>query len=267
MSSEDNTNALILQQRDEVPAGLLLDVLAAGGVTAQTVRLDRGEALPDPGSVALAVSLGSGPSATEPVAQELAWLREARDAGTPILGLGFGAEALTLALGGGVEQPSRPRRGLVHLSTSVPELVPAGPWLAWSDHRVVLAPGAELLAHDEHGPQAFRADGHLGIHVHPHLTPEIVGAWVADHRDGDLDTQALLEGISRERSAITANAYRLLSSFVAAVSRARTPAPSLRRPLRDGQRRSQSARALRVRPRTLAPRREQRAPRPTGEAR
>ena len=75
------------------------------------------------GSVRLAdysfvVSLGSQHSAVadEPawVPEEISALRAAVDAGVPVLGLCFGAQALSVALGGGVDRLVRARDRLVH---------------------------------------------------------------------------------------------------------------------------------------------------------
>jgi len=185
--------AVILQHQDDAPAGLLVDVLNASGLRWQTVRLDRGESLPDPDSVALAVTLGSEHSAhdmrQEWIAPEIDWLRQADDAGTVIFGVCFGAQALALALGGAVERACRPERGWVQISTALPALVAPGPWLAWHDDAILLPPGAELLAHNGSGPQAFRAGPHLGVQFHPEVTPEIVAGWVLSERTGRLDTQ------------------------------------------------------------------------------
>src|ERR1700722_3685155 len=105
---------VILQHQDNAPPGLLLDVLIARGLPRRTVRMDRGERLPDPSSIALAVVLGSDESADVTrngrLAGEIEWLRRADQAGTTVLGLGFGAQALALALGGTVEPATRPAR-------------------------------------------------------------------------------------------------------------------------------------------------------------
>ena len=98
-------SAVVLQHRDDAPGGLLIDVLAASGLRSTIVRVDRGEPLPDPGSFTLAVTLGRDGSADEPagaLSTELDWLRQADRAGTAMLGVGFGAQALAVALGGGV---------------------------------------------------------------------------------------------------------------------------------------------------------------------
>src|ERR1700757_2074070 len=52
----------ILQLRDDVPAGQLIDVLDDRGLRARTVRVDRDERLPDPRSLATAIVLGTANS-------------------------------------------------------------------------------------------------------------------------------------------------------------------------------------------------------------
>jgi GMP synthase-like glutamine amidotransferase len=214
-------NAVILQHQDDAPAGLLLDALAAAGVDWRTVHLDRGELPPEPESLELAVSLGSDASADDAgrdwIAGELEWLRAADGAGTTILGLCFGAQSLALALGGGVARARLPERGWVWISTDQPDFVGSGPWLTWHDDVIELPPGAELLAHNHSGPQAFRAGRHLGLQFHPEATPEIVAGWVLASRAGELDDQAILDRAAPEWRRASAGARRLFATFLSSV--------------------------------------------------
>jgi GMP synthase (glutamine-hydrolysing) len=224
--------AAILQLRDDVPAGLLLDVLAHHGLRAGTIRVDRDEAPPDPRSLPLAIVLGTANSvvynrASRWLDTELEWIRQADRAGTPVLALGSGAHALATALGGGVEPVHQPRRGWIRVETRVPDVIVRGPWLAWNEGQIELPPGAELLAHDRVGPQAFSVRGHLGVQFHPEVKPETVASWVGFRRgeavDGQpLDGQAVLEATSREQLASMAASARLLSAFIDSAQR-RTP--------------------------------------------
>jgi GMP synthase (glutamine-hydrolysing) len=221
--------AAILQLRDDVPAGLLMDVLDHHGLRAGTVRVDRDEPLPDPRSLATAIVLGTANSvvynrASRWLHTELEWIRQADRAGTPVLGLGSGAHALATALGGGVEPAQHPRRGWIRVETAVPDVIVRGPWLAWNEGLIELPPGAELLAHDRVGPQAFSIRGHLGAQFHPEVRPETVAGWVGFRRgeavDGrPLDGQAVLEATSREQLAAMAASARLLSAFIDSAQR------------------------------------------------
>ena len=63
------------------------------------------------------------------------------------------------------------------VGTRSPRLVPDGPWLAWHDDEVLAPPGADVLAANESGVQAYRAGHHTGIQFHPEVTPQIVAGW------------------------------------------------------------------------------------------
>lgn len=218
--------AAILQLRDDAPGGLMLDALAARGFTPATVRVDRDEPLPDPASLKLAVLLGTANSVVYNRASrwqqiELEWLAAADRAGTPVLGLGSGAHALAIALGGAVEPAPRPRRGWIRVETSARDLIARGPWLAWNEGVIRLPERATLLAHDHVGPQAFQAGRHLGVQFHPEVKPETVAGWVGFRRGDPLDGQAVLEATARERVAATAASSRLFSAFIDSVARRR----------------------------------------------
>ncbi len=214
--------ALILQHEDVAPAGLALDALAACGVPCQLVRPDRDEPLPDPAAVLFALSLGAEAAADDElgwIATELAWLRAADRADTPILGICFGAQMLAVALGGGVSRARRPERGWVHVSTDEPELIAAGPWLTWHDDEIELPGEAQLLAHNESGVQAFRLRRHIGVQFHPEATPEIVAGWGQDNGERAIDHETLMDTAARELSR--AVAATLFGGFIAGATRPR----------------------------------------------
>jgi GMP synthase (glutamine-hydrolysing) len=214
---------VILQHQDNAPPGLLLDVLIARSLPRRTVRMDRAERLPDPRSIALAVVLGSDESADETrnewIGAEIEWLRRADQAGTTVLGLGFGAQALALALGGGVAPAGRPARGWRRVSTTEPQTIAPGPWFAWHDDSIRIPPGAQLLAHNDGGPQAYRAGNHLGIQFHPEVTSELIAERVYGQYSHALDTQGLLEATSREYKGAAVAAHHLFSTFADSVDR------------------------------------------------
>ena len=211
------SSAVVLQHRYDAPGGLLLDALAAAGFRSRTVRIDRGEPLPDPGSFTLAATLGCDDPVDGPTSStetELDWLRQADRAGTAVLGVGSGAQTLALALGGGVERAPRARHGWVWISSSIPGWISPGPWLAWQEHVIKLPPKARLLAHSPLGPQAYSVSGHLGVQFHPEVTPKILADWVTAGRAASLDTQGVLEVTSREYATASAGAHRLLSTYI-----------------------------------------------------
>ena len=164
------------------------------------------------------MTLGCDGAADEPAAAwietELDWLRHADRARTAVLGGGFGAQILAIALGGGVERAPRPRHGWVWISSATPGWISSGPWLAWQEDVITLPAKAHLLAHDSLGPQAYVANRHLGVQFHPEVTPKILCDWVTAGHASSLDTQGVLEVTSREYATASAAAHRLLSTYV-----------------------------------------------------
>jgi len=217
-SEVPGSSAVVLQHRSDAPGGLLDDVLTAAGFRTVAVRVDRGERLPDPGSFTLAVALGCDRADDERTADwagtEIDWLRQADRAGTAVLGVGSGANALALALGGGVQRAHRARHGWVWISSSIPGWISTGPWLAWQEHVISLPPRARLLAHDPLGPQAYSVNRHLGVQFHPEVTPKILCDWITAGNARSLDSQGVLEVTSREYATASAAAHRLLSTYI-----------------------------------------------------
>lgn len=210
--------AAVLQRRADAPVGLLHDALTGHGLRVSTVRADLGEPLPDPASVRVAVALGSDGATGElartwPQAQ-LDWLRDADRAGTAVLGIGSGAHALAVALGGGSQPAARSQHGWIQVSSSVPRWIAPGPWLAWREDVVRPPRNARVLALSALGPEAFTANGHLGVQFHPEVTPEIVRDWVSRPGDRVFDSQGILEATWRDHAAAETATRRLASGFL-----------------------------------------------------
>jgi GMP synthase (glutamine-hydrolysing) len=216
-SEAAGASVVVLQHREDSPGGLLLDALTAAGFRSRTVRVDRGEPLPDPASFTLAATLGCDDAVDQAdgsTQTERDWLRQADRSGTAVLGVGSGAQTLASALGGGVERAPRGRHGWMWISSSIPGWISPGPWLAWQEHVITLPPKAQLLAHNALGPQAYSIRGHLGLQFHPEVTPKILCGWVTAGRAASLDTQGVLEVTSREYATASAGAHRLLSTYI-----------------------------------------------------
>jgi GMP synthase-like glutamine amidotransferase len=212
---------LLVQHRDHAPGDVLLGVLLDRRFEPVVVEVDRGEPLPDPTSLALAVVLGGDqlrlPGSGTWAGAELDWLRHTIAARVPVLALGTGAQLLATALGGNVERLAQPRRGWVAVNTADPQLIPPGPWLAWDEGAIELPPRAELLAHDRVGPQAFRLDAHLGVQFHPEITQATVCEWVR-RSDRVLDVQGVMEATSRDITSASEAARRLFAGFADSVA-------------------------------------------------
>ncbi|MGW3117603.1 type 1 glutamine amidotransferase [Streptomyces sp. NPDC001107] len=150
---------------------------------------------------------------------ELALLRKAHHLGIPVLGVCFGAQALTTALGGSVEPSPRPEIGWTEIDTYDPSLVGRGPWMQWHYDRCVLPPGAEELARNEVGVQAFRVGRSLGVQFHPEITMWMLRGWLANGGEEQalrhgVDPGELLARSGDLEPTARANARNLVDAFL-----------------------------------------------------
>jgi len=185
-----------------------------------------------PADFSFVVSLGSQHSAAadDPawVPEEIAALREAVDAGVPVLGLCFGGQALSLALGGGVDALARPEIGWFAVET-VDDAVPAGPWLMMHTEQMRVPPGGVELARSPAGPAAFSHGPHLGVQFHPEVDVERVEVWA--RTDPGLAAVGLTPGELVAQSAQHApaareQAFRLFDQWLAGALNGRVAASS-----------------------------------------
>jgi GMP synthase-like glutamine amidotransferase len=144
-----------------------------------------GEVAPDELSdYGFVVSLGSEHSAASVeldwVATEIKALRAAVNADVPVLGLCFGGQALSLALGGGVDALERPEIGWFSIDTDDVDAIPGGPWLMWHVEQLRVPPGGRVLARSAAGPAAVSVGRHLALQFHPEVDAEVIAGW-AEH--------------------------------------------------------------------------------------
>jgi GMP synthase-like glutamine amidotransferase len=182
--------ALIVQHEHDGPGGLMAEHLVARGYEVEVLRvMQQGSThseveYPDPTDYDVIVPLGSvhGVYDTDVIGswvhRELDMLRTAHEAGVPMFGICFGAQALTTALGGSVEKAPAFEIGWYHYDTDTAD-IPAGPWFTWHGDRCLLPPGVTELARTELCTQAFRAGSTVGVQFHPEVTRDLVEAWVS----------------------------------------------------------------------------------------
>jgi len=215
---------LVLQHGVLGPPGLLGEWLAARRIPYVVHEAWAGR-LPDPAGFRFVVSLGSEQSvaSSEPawIPAELDAVRAAVASEVPVLGLCFGGQALSAALGGGVERLPRCEIGWIAVEPDAGAgadagRVPPGPWLHWHDDLLLVPPGARLLARSPAGPAAFGHGPHLGVQFHPEATPEIVDGWArADERLGDrgVTREELAEQAARHAAAARDAAFGLFDDW------------------------------------------------------
>jgi GMP synthase-like glutamine amidotransferase len=155
------------------------------------------------------------------IADELAWLRRADEAGVPVLGICFGGQALAAALGGRVEPAARKEIGWSVIDSVDEDLIPPGPWLEFHQDQFFPPPQARVLARSEVGVQAFSLGRHLGVQFHPEPDGAVLAKWLdaggreeAEREGTDPDrflaeTYAQEDAARRRADALVAAALRI----------------------------------------------------------
>ncbi len=175
--------------------------------------VDRG-ALPDRGEVAgegprvdLLLLLGSHRSAHDPryvrdVMAESDWVRGSLAAGTPVMGICFGAQLMARALGGHSYRMAEPEVGWVRVDSVDHVLCPIGPWGQFHHDTFVPPQNAEVLGSTWHGPQCFIEETHgaraIAWQFHPEVVPEVYAQWVAEAKTTVRAAEADADELVRE---------------------------------------------------------------------
>ena len=194
---------LILQHGEDGPPARLGDWL--GDRRLPFVISDaRLEVPPDPAGHSFVVSLGSEQSANDTkaawVPREIETLRQAVAGDVPVLGICFGGQALSLALGGGCDVLGRAEIGWMAIHSD-DEAVAEGPWLQYHFEQLRVPPGASELARSPAGPAAFRLGRHVGVQFHPEVDARLVDRWART------DPKLAQTGVTPQELAAQSAAY------------------------------------------------------------
>jgi GMP synthase-like glutamine amidotransferase len=197
---------LFLEHEPESPAGFLAGWAQRRGHSLETLDVPGLRAWPDPSRSDVVVSLGSDCSAhasTDPwIGREIAFLRDAHRAGVPILGICFGAQALSVALGGTVRRADLVEIGWSPADSSEPELLPRGPWFGWHEDVFSVPPGAREIARSDAGPLAFVSGPSIGLQFHPEVDSSVIRGWISGARDRiaelSIDEETLLGDVGAD---------------------------------------------------------------------
>jgi GMP synthase-like glutamine amidotransferase len=217
--------ALVVQHEHDGPAGLAGEHLRARGyevvdhLVMHAGSTESHEPFPDPTAFDVVVPLGSVHGVYEHdvigtwIDREIEMLRAAHDAGVPVFGICFGAQAMCAALGGQVERAPGYEVGWYSYDSDLPDVLADGPWFTWHGDRCLLPDGPTELARNPLCTQAYRIGRTVGVQFHPEATEELVGRWVAKCPPGyfashGTTAEAVLDGFvahggTARRQAIT----------------------------------------------------------------
>ena len=112
------------------------------------------------------------PHAAAAIAAEVELVRRRVDQDRPLLGICFGGQLLSHALGGSVTRQAAAHIAWETPETDVEEL--RAPWVLLHNDAFTVPPGAELLAAADHAPIAFRHGRAWGVQFHPEVDADIL---------------------------------------------------------------------------------------------
>ena len=213
---------VIIRHHDIDSAGFIGAALEARGAELSVRLFPDDGPLPAlaPGDVDHVVVLGCVSSVNDPdawIAEELAWLGRVVEAGLPVLGICFGAQALCVVAGGRVQAMGRQEIGWKMIDPVDHELIPPGPWMEFHGDRCLPPPAAAILARNETGVQAFSLGPHLAVQFHPEVDGPQLKLWLDAGGDREaeqagLDPGQLLADTVREEPAARERADRLVAA-------------------------------------------------------
>jgi GMP synthase-like glutamine amidotransferase len=211
---------IVVRHHDIDSAGFIADAFEACGAELSVHLFPDDGPLPALDGADHIVVLGAVSSVNDPapwIAEELDWLRRADQAGVPVLGICFGAQALCAALGGRVEAMESREIGWEMVETADPGLIPAGPWLEFHNDRCLPPSTAAVLARNDAAVQAFRIGRHLAVQFHPEVDGPQLKRWLDAHTDSDaaslrIDPDQFLADTIREEPAARERADRLVAT-------------------------------------------------------
>lgn len=194
----DTKRALVIAHEADGPGGQVAVRLRERGfdidthvVTPDHEQPNRANPFPDFADYDLIAIMGSIRSLTEKEAidtwvfDELDRIREAHDRGQPMLGICFGGQLLSEALGGSVERSPITEIGWHEVRATAGQANPAGPgpWMQWHHDRFTPPPEATVLAENDAATQMFVMNRTVGTQFHPEVDREHIVNWLATADD------------------------------------------------------------------------------------
>jgi GMP synthase-like glutamine amidotransferase len=155
---------------------------------------------------------------------EVEWVGDAIARDIPVLGICFGGQLISRALGGTVSRSPKAEIGWTAIHTDDPSLVSAGPWFHFHYDRWTVPEGATEIARNAVASQAFTVGRSLAVQFHPELTGDTLEGWLREGgqeqvvADGQ-DPAAMLAHTRAEERAATGRTVALVDAFLERVAK------------------------------------------------
>jgi GMP synthase-like glutamine amidotransferase len=217
---------LVVGNGRDLDAGFVGQRLREHGYAFTEAHRERPEDWPSIDGVDLVVLLGSewhvyDEATSASVAAEARLVRDAVAARVPLLGICFGAQIVSHALGGAVARTDRPEIGWYPIEPleAAPGDFVAGPWVQWHDDVFDVPDGFEVLARTPSGPQLVRRERILATQFHPECTETMLARWLRqggadEYRRRGGDPAAFLAATRENTEVSRPNAEALVDWFV-----------------------------------------------------
>jgi GMP synthase-like glutamine amidotransferase len=218
----------IVHSDTDVP-GSLPELFSEQGLELEVLSIT--QTLPEPENLDIVVVMGSPESAYDHrlpwLEPELQWLRALQSRGVPTLGICFGSQLLSRALGGQVYRNGTAEIGWTEVQTLEEDWLHKGPWLNFHFDAFTPPPGSTLLAKTDLAPQAYRMGRSMGVQFHPEIDAQMFDTWTDYWRNteegqrflasaGDLPERMQAE-IRAKESGNRDNCRLLLRDFLAGI--------------------------------------------------
>jgi GMP synthase-like glutamine amidotransferase len=221
---------IVVRHHEVDEAGFIADAFIARGAQISTHLFPGDGPLPALDGVDHIVVLGAVWSVYDEatigswIGAELDWLRAADRADIPVLGICFGAQALSAAHGGQVTAAPRKEVGWTMVEPLDPGVIEPGPWLEFHGDQCLPPAEATILARNELCVQAFSLRANLAVQFHPEVDGPQLERWLTDggraeaERAGQ-DPDEFIAATRAEEPAAAARADRLVAAALRLASR------------------------------------------------
>ena len=226
---------LVLQHEAGGGPGYLGEALERRGAALEVIRIDAGDAIPDPTGFDLLLVMGGVMNAYQEadypwLADEVRAIQTAVAAKTPMLGVCLGGQLLARALGAQVHLGGVTEIGLTPIAlTDAGRTDPLFAGLEdgfevveWHYDTFAIPPGAVALAASATcAHQAFRfGDCAYGVQFHPEITPGMLAEWIREGSESEpeVDWETFQRQAEMKADTLRAQADRLIDNLLRSIN-------------------------------------------------